>query len=161
MAFCTNCGSAVGDADRYCGKCGAAQPKAAPGPGTSGFGGPQFLSNVSSRTASLLCYIPWVGWIAAIVVLAAVRFRRDYEVRFHAFQGLYLFVIWLIVQWVITPLFWWMPMGPFGGHAVLPDVFRLAMIVVWVFMIVKVSQGENYRLPILGELAERSVTEQV
>ena len=151
----------MGDADRYCGKCGAAQPKAGPAPGPSGFGSPQFLSNVSNRTASLLCYLPWVGWIAAIVVLASARFRREHEVRFNAFQGLYLFVVWLIVDWVVSPIFWWIPTGPFGGHRILPDLFHLALIVLWVFMIIKISQGENYRLPIVGELAERSVSEQV
>src|SRR5450756_165161 len=101
MAFCTQCGTAVGDADRYCGKCGAPQPAAAAPPSGSATasGGPEFLSGVNGRTASLLCYIPLVGWVAAIVVLAAARFRRDYNVRFNAFQGLYLFVAWLIVDW--------------------------------------------------------------
>jgi uncharacterized membrane protein len=30
----------------------------------------------------------------------------------------------------------------------------------WIFMIVKTSQDEVYKLPILGELAEKSVSEQ-
>jgi uncharacterized membrane protein len=30
----------------------------------------------------------------------------------------------------------------------------------WIFMIIKASQGERYRLPVFGELAERSLTEQ-
>ena len=157
MAFCTQCGTRVGDADRYCGKCGAPQPMA----GTAGKApesGPPFLTNVNARTASLLCYIPMVGWIAAIVVLAAVRFRRDHTVRFHAFQGLYLFVAWLIVEWVVTPMFR-LPGFPFE-HA-LSGLFKAAVLLTWIFMLVKVSQGETYHLPILGDLAERSVREQV
>jgi len=61
------------------------------------------LSGISPRTASILCYIPVVGWIASIIVLAADRFRNDHRVRFHAFQGLYLFVAWLIVG---IPIAW-------------------------------------------------------
>jgi uncharacterized membrane protein len=39
-------------------------------------------------------------------------------------------------------------------------VFKLAIIAIWIFMIVRISQGQTYRLPILGELADRSVSEQ-
>ena len=156
MAFCTQCGTAVVDADRYCGKCGAPQPagKAPAAPVTPS----DFLSGVNARTASLLCYIPLVGWIAAIVVLAATRFRRDYDVRFNAFQGLYLFVAWLIVDWVVSPIFM-LPGMPM--HDVFGSIFKLGIMILWIFMLVKISQGENYRLPIIGELAERSVSEQV
>ena len=63
------------------------------------------LESLNPKTASILCYIPWVGWVAAIVVLASDRFRHDRAVRFHAFQGLYLFVAWLIADQVIRPMF--------------------------------------------------------
>jgi uncharacterized membrane protein len=36
----------------------------------------------------------------------------------------------------------------------------LVILIAWIIMIIKVSHGENYRLPIIGELADRSVTEQ-
>ena len=36
-------------------------------------------------------------------MLASERFRHETQVRLHAFQGLYLFVAWLMVQWVIGP----------------------------------------------------------
>jgi uncharacterized membrane protein len=151
---------AVGDADRYCGKCGAPQPAGGAPPAGSRptSGAADFLSGVNARTASLLCYIPLVGWIAAIVVLAATRFRRDYDVRFNAFQGLYLFVAWLIVDWVVSPIFM-LPGMPM--HDVFGSIFKLGIMVLWIFMLVKVSQGENYRLPVIGELAQRSVSEQV
>ncbi len=108
----------------------------------------------------MLCYIPLVGWIAAIVVLASPRFQRDRTVRFHAFQGIYLFVVWLLVDWVIAPIFHFVP-GP------LPDMMRamarllhVAVFAAWIWMIVKTSQEQLFRLPIVGELAERSVAEQ-
>jgi uncharacterized membrane protein len=152
MAYCCQCGQPVRDTDRYCGRCGAPQPlSAAPGAADP-------FSSISSRNASLLCYIPFVGWIAAIVVLASARFRHDHEVRFNAFQGLYLFVAWLIVDWVLTP-FLRIP-GDWFVHSFLVHIFKLAIIAIWIFMIVRVSQGQTYRLPILGELADRSVSEQ-
>ncbi|MBM3746571.1 MAG: hypothetical protein FJW34_12315 [Acidobacteria bacterium] len=144
MPFCSGCGSQVSQQDVYCRNCGGRQP--APETPSAGEG-------ISPRTASLLCYIPFVGWIAAIAVLAAERFRDDRTVRFHAFQGLYLFVAWLIVQWVISPL----PFFHWGRGFRLDRFLELGLVGVSVFMMVKVGQGRTFSLPIVGELAEKSV----
>lgn len=169
MPFCVQCGTQVRDTDRFCGKCGTPQPAAPAGAWTSA--GPSAstgaraafdpLASLNSRNASLLCYIPMVGWVASIVILASNRFRHDAEVRFNAFQGLYLFVAWLIVDWVVTP-FLVLPFHgwDYGPRHFLPSLLKAAMFAVWIFMIVKVSQGQTYRLPVVGELADRSLTEQ-
>jgi uncharacterized membrane protein len=160
MAFCVQCGNRVGDADQFCAKCGARQKTAstrAAGPRPTA----DPLAGVSGRNASLLCYIPWVGWIAAIVVLASDRFRTDANVRFHAFQGLYIFVAWLMVEWVVSPFL--LASGFLIGlpfHRLGSNLLQLAVFAAWVFMLIKVSHDENYKLPIIGDLAERSVSEQ-
>lgn len=146
MPFCSSCGTQVGDEDQYCRACGARQPVRAASPAGEG---------ISPRTACLLCYLPFVGWIAAIVVLAAERFRKDRRVRFHAFQGLYLFVAWLIVHWAFSPL----PFGRWGRVFRLDDLLELALLALSIFMMVKVGQGQDVSLPILGELADKSAAE--
>jgi uncharacterized membrane protein len=150
MPFCCQCGQSVNARDAYCALCGARQPAAA-APGV------EYMHAISPRTASLLCYIPILGWIVAIVVLASARFREDTRVRFHAFQGLYLFVTWLLVDWFLSPMF------RFAGppfHQLFPGLMKAAVFGAWIFMIVKTSQDETYKLPILGDLAEKSVSEQ-
>ena len=149
MPFCSRCGNAVEDTDAYCGRCGAPQPNAARPPHTDPFAG------MSPRTASILCYIPVVGWIAAIVVLAADKFRNDRRVRFHAFQGLYLFVLWLIVCEVIGPMF-----RHVGHNFRIDKILDAAVLFLWIFMLIKTSQDETYSLPVIGELAEKSVAER-
>lgn len=106
----------------------------------------------------MLCYVPVIGWIASIVVLASARFRQDRNVRFHAFQGLYLFVAWLLVDWVAGPVFGFLPGIPARLAPV--GVLHAAILAAWIFMLVKASRNEAYHLPIVGELAERSVAEQ-
>jgi uncharacterized membrane protein len=119
-----------------------------------------YLHGISSRTASLLCYIPIIGWVVSIVVLASARFRDDAKTRFHAFQGLYLFVTWLIVDWVLSPLLSFpQDWGP-AFYKIIPVLLKVAVFGAWVFMIIKTAQDEMYKLPILGELAEKSVSEQ-
>ena len=49
----------------------------------------------------------------------------------------------------------WQPMPHIGG-----GVLHLLILAGWIVMIVKVRRGEHYRLPIVGDLAERSVAEQ-
>ena len=139
MPFCVQCGTQVRDIDRYCAKCGTLQPAAASGTAASASstaGRAPFdpLASLNSRNASLLCYIPMVGWVASIVILASTRFRHDAEVRFNAFQGLYLFVAWLIVDWVVTP-FLVLPFHgwDFGPRHVLPSLLKAAMFGVWIF----------------------------
>ncbi|MCX6621007.1 MAG: zinc-ribbon domain-containing protein [Acidobacteria bacterium] len=149
MPFCPQCGIEVRAADQFCAKCGTRQPLAE--------GAPDYLRGTSPRTAALLCYVPVIGWVASIVVLASARFRDDRKVRFHAFQGLYLFVAWLLIDWVAKPFFAMIPSGPM--HFPL-GLLHAVIVIAWVFMLVKVSHDETYRLPIVGELAERSVSEQ-
>jgi uncharacterized membrane protein len=153
MPYCCKCGRPVQEADIYCAACGASQrPSAGPAPAVQ-------PSGLNSRSASILCYIPFVGWIAAIVVLASEKFRTDRTARFNAFQGLYLFVAWLIVRWVIRPIpFFFLPGGRVP-HVSFDLFLQLAIIGVWIFMLVKVSQDQTYSLPILGELAHKSVSE--
>jgi uncharacterized membrane protein len=40
------------------------------------------------------------------------------------------------------------------------DLFKLVVLGAWIFMMIKTKQGDDFRLPLLGELADRSVSEQ-
>jgi uncharacterized membrane protein len=148
MPYCCQCGNSVGNHDAFCGVCGARQPASTAAP-------IDYMSGISPRTASLLCYIPMLGWIVSIVVLASARFRGDGRVRFHAFQGLYLFVTWLLVDWVLSPIF----RGP-PFHSFFPGLLKVVIFGAWIFMIIKTAHDVTYKLPILGDLAEKSVSEQ-
>jgi uncharacterized membrane protein len=148
MPFCSQCGNQVGPTQAFCRQCGSAQPvdSAAAVPPVAR----DPLSGISPRTASILCYVPGMGWIAAIIVLASHRFRHVQAVRFHAFQGLYLFVAWLmndqVLKWALL-------------HFHLHDLLSLVLLVMSIFMMVKASHDEVYSLPLFGELAQRSISE--
>jgi len=136
-----------GATEAYCRQCGKRQPvgrqRLHPAP-------TRWRASAANRVDPLL--YPGIGWIASIIVLASEKFRRDRTVRFHAFQGLYLFVAWLMEDWVLRPMFRMAPelhihgsSGVIAGHVDLHD-------------------GESrsrraYPLPLFGELAQRSVAE--
>ena len=151
MPFCSQCGNQVGSA-LYCSQCGAKQPVDAgavppAAPGRDPFAG------FNPRTASILCYIPGIGWIASIIVLASDRFRHNRQVRFHGFQGLYLFVAWLLDDQVLRPILQRIP----GFH--IQSVIQAILLAMSIFMMVKAAHDEAYPLPIFGELAQKSVAE--
>ena len=91
-----------------------------------------------------------------MIVLAARKFKGEHEVRFHAFQGLYLFAAWLAVSWVVRPLAMTLP----STFVRIDHALEALILGVSIFMMVKASHNEPYVLPIIGELAQRSATEQ-
>jgi uncharacterized membrane protein len=151
MPFCSQCGNQVGSAF-YCSRCGAKQPVAGTAP-PHATAVRDALAGINPRTASILCYIPGIGWIASIIVLASGRFRHDRFVRFHGFQGLYLFVAWLLDDQVVRPILQRIP----GFH--LHGLIQLILVGMSIFMMVKAAHDEAYPLPLFGELAQKSVAE--
>jgi len=101
----------------------------------------------------MLCYIPGVGWIAALVLLTLDPYRLNLYVRFHAFQGLYLAVVSLLTHVL------WFPFGPpipfhsFG----LRGIIQLLVFIAQIVGIVKTLKEQPYRVPLLGDLAEKSL----
>jgi uncharacterized membrane protein len=162
MPFCTQCGHEANSADTFCGQCGARQSAGGEPPNPPRPAAPNNpplhdpLAGLSARTATILCYVPAVGWIAAIIVLAARKFKDDHLIRFHAFQGLYLFAAWLVVDWVVGPVVHFTP----GPSRSIETLLHVVLLAVSIFMMIKASHNEAYVLPIIGELAQRSATEQ-
>jgi uncharacterized membrane protein len=153
MPFCTHCGTQVDTKASFCHNCGM-QQRGPAGPA------PDLLSTISDRTASILCYVPVFGIIPAIVFLASQRFRTNYRVRFNAFQGLYLFLTWLVIS-SAAPTLLLSGFHDDGPERVLLGLMRALLIACWIYLLVKAAHEEQVRLPILGDLAARSTNEQL
>lgn len=159
MPFCTNCGNNVGDYAAFCANCGAPQPGGAARP-NSPPDRSDMLGSMSDRTATVLCYIPVFGVIAAIIVLASQRFRRNPRVRFDAFQALYLFVAWLIVSSAAPTILLSGVPGFHLEHALL-GLVKFGLFICWIYLLIRAAQERQVRVPIIGDLAARSTTEQL
>ncbi len=159
MPFCTNCGTSVGEQVSFCPNCGTPQK-----PGARAYAPPlpsaDFLGNMGPRTASILCYIPVFGVIPAIVFLASQHFRTNIRVRFDGFQSLYLFVAWLILS-SAAPTILLSGGGGFGLERAMLALLKLGILICWVYLLINAAQERQIRLPIIGDLAARSTTEQL
>jgi len=153
LPFCTQCGTSVHPAAAFCQNCGAPQPRQ-----TGQFEG--LLEGLSNRNASILCYIPIFGVIPAILFLASQKYRRNTRVRFNAFQALYLFVAWLIVS-IAAPTLLLNGYPGWGLEHLVLALLKLGLLICWIYLLVKAAQEQEVRLPIIGDLAARSTTEQL
>lgn len=100
-------------------------------------------TGLNANVAGLLCYS--LGLISGIVFFLIEKENKF--VRFHAVQSAVafgaLFVLQIILQ--VVPVF---------GVILLP-LISLASIVLWIVMMVKAHQGEKFKLPIAGDIAEQ------
>ena len=157
MPFCSKCGFEVQSENPFCSRCGASQQVGtAPAPETKAKNSGDPFSGIDAHTASILCYVPFLGWIASIYILSADRFRTNNAVRFHAFQGLYLFVAWLIYDWVIEGIL----QDIIHRTWIITRAVRFGFTAAWIFLLFKTSQREVFRVPFISDLADKSVAEQ-
>jgi uncharacterized membrane protein len=77
------------------------------------------------------------------------------NIRFNAFQGLFLniaiIVLWFVVA-IVGMIFAVMTHGV--GIGIFP-LFWLAVLVLFVFMMVKAYGNQRVKLPVIGDLAEK------
>jgi len=144
---CTNCGNELGEGAGFCAKCGTQIT------GSGAASSPQTVGGLQSNVAGLLCYL--AGFITGIFFLVADPYKRDRFVRFHAFQAIFLsvacFAVYFILGMFLTilpGLFWrvgWM----------LQSILSLGFFCLWLFLMYKAYNKEQFKLPVLGDLAAR------
>jgi uncharacterized membrane protein len=103
-------------------------------------------TGLDSNIGGLLSYV--LGWITGLIFFLIEE--KDEFVRFHAMQSLIVFGAITVLSIVLGLLF----MVPYIGP-VLGSFFWIATVVLWIILMVKAYQGERYKLPIAGNLAEK------
>jgi len=99
---------------------------------------------LDENVAGLLCYV--LGWISGLIFFLIEK--KNKFVRFHALQSIIVFgtitVASIIFSWI-----------PFIGWVINWLIWVLA-IVLWILLMIKAYQGEKYKLPWAGNLAEKN-----
>ena len=166
--FCPNCGASV--EGRFCAKCGtavtaAANPSASapPPPGAQAYGnasGPgaqpytaptATAGGMAPNVAATLSYV--LTFITGILFLVLAPYNQDRFVRFHAFQSIFFAVACFVINIAFTLLA--VAILPWMLTSMLSMLLTLAFLGVWILMMVKAYQGERFKLPVIGDLAEK------
>jgi uncharacterized membrane protein len=163
MAFCPNCGTEASGA--YCPNCGTQMGGAAGSASTgsasagsaSGYSSQTGYSSASGATvprsgglsqnaASALCYL--LGFITGIIFLVLAPYNQDRTVRFHAWQSIFLNIIFIALS-IILPA-----VGHLAGMALL-SIVDLAGFVLWLYLLFSVFNGKQVRLPLIADWADK------
>lgn len=144
LRFCASCGAQMDESAGFCPACGKPVGKAnasgvavasAPATGTGG---------LTDNVAGMLAY---VTIIPAIVFLVLQPYNKRMFVRFHSFQCIFFALALLIVHVAL----WFVP---FVGWAI-SMLVSLGAFILWIVLLLKAYQGEMFKLPVIGDMAEK------
>ena len=143
MAFCSKCGTQVPDGAGFCPSCGTT---------VSASGGDTAMSSartsgMQSNVAALLSYVV----IIAIVFLIIEPFKNDKFVRFHPFQSIFYWIAVIVVFMLIGMVF------PLSIWLLVYWPLRLLSFILMIFLMYKAYNNEKFKLPFIGDLAEKQV----
>ncbi|MFO7968072.1 MAG: DUF4870 domain-containing protein [Archaeoglobaceae archaeon] len=97
---------------------------------------------LDENIAGALTYV--LGWLTGVIFYLLEKESR--YVRFHAVQSIALFLPLHVVIIVLGYI-------PFIGW-VISNLLALLGLVLWIVLIVKAYQGEWFKLPVTGDIAE-------
>jgi uncharacterized membrane protein len=96
-------------------------------------------TGLKKTTAGALAYV--LGPITGIIFLLI---EKDPFVRFHAMQSTVVFVVLFVLQWILGITIILFPLSALVG---------LVAFVLWLILIYKAWQGEEWEVPVLGKIA--------
>jgi uncharacterized membrane protein len=143
MAFCSVCGTqiAAGTTCAACASRSAVTPVGQPVAAGSG---------LTDNVAGMLCYFTI---IPAIIFLVLDPYNRSRFVRFHAWQSIIFNVAWWIL-WIALRIVLHIPFLGFMTLFIWPLIW-LGGLVVWIILVIKANQGQMFKLPVIGDIAQQ------
>lgn len=135
MAFCTGCGNEIPAGATACPNCSQASASAAPSASAGG---------LTDNVAGALAYLTF---IPAIIFLVMEPYSKNRFIRFHSFQCLFLVVACIPVNFIVG-------MVPIINLIGIP-LLIIGEFAVWVILVLKAYQGQKFKLPVLGDIAEK------
>ncbi len=145
---CASCGIDLIQGAAFCPSCG----KPISSLGGSGVGSAA-SSVLQPNVAGLLSYL--MGFITGILFLVLEPYKRDRFVRFHAFQSIFLSAAWLAISIALEIALSVLPGVLWRLASLLLSLLSLAVFVLAVFLMYKAYTNVKFKLPVIGDLAEK------
>ncbi len=135
----------------YCPSCGKPAPPAT----QTGSTQPSLasLEGLQPNVAGLLCYL--AGFVTGIFFLVVDPYKRDRFVRFHAFQSIFLSVAWFALHFALGVFLTILPGMLWRMGWMLHSLLGLVFFFLWVLLMYKAYNHEQFKLPVIGDLAAK------
>jgi uncharacterized membrane protein len=105
---------------------------------------------MTDNVAGMLAY---VTIIPAIVFLVMEPYNRSRFIRFHSFQCIFFAVAWTAL-WIVLSIIAHIPLLGWLTILIWP-LIGLAGFVIWLVLLLKANQGQMFKLPVIGDMAEK------
>ena len=123
---------------------------------------PKSSTGLDENVAALLSYV--FGWVSGLIFFLIEKESR--LVRFHAMQSILynvLIAVLSIVLWIISFVLFLIGTQLPGILYTLVSllmtllwiVFSIGLLIAWILCLVKAFQGQYFKLPIIGNFAEK------
>jgi uncharacterized membrane protein len=141
MAFCSSCGGPIPAEATACPACGHSAASAA------------VATPANTNNDNLLGALAYVTIIPPILFLVMEPYNKNKFLRFHSFQCLFLcgaFFALGIALMIVGFI-------PVLGLITIPIYFLMGIggFVLCIILILKAYQGQMFKLPVIGDLAEK------
>ena len=106
----------------------------------------------------LIAAAAYITFIPAIVVLLVTRLRHNRFIRFHSFQSIFFTVATIAIAIALRILYSILTLIPVAGYLLAWLALAVAVLafgILWLVLLVKALQGQIFRLPVIGNLAEK------
>jgi uncharacterized membrane protein len=100
---------------------------------------------IQGNIAALICYLG--GFVTGLIFMFIEKENKF--VRFHAVQSIAVFGGLFILNMAIGLILPWSLKGAFSS------LIGVLSFVLWIVLMVKAYQGEEFRLPVAGDIAEK------
>jgi uncharacterized membrane protein len=147
LLSCPDCAAQMPDTAAFCPACG--RPLLARGHTQAKIG--PFSENIAGAFA-------YLTFIPAIIFLVRPPANQTPFLRFHSVQSLLFWLAAVCIGAALRLIALILILIPTLGPlliTLIAVVTALALIVIWAVLLIKALQGESFKLPILGEVAER------
>jgi len=101
-------------------------------------------TGIQPNVAALLSYV--AGFITGLIFFVIEKENRF--VKFHAMQSIILFAASFALQMICV----FLPIFIF-----LIPILNIAVLILWIILMVKAYNGEYFKLPIIGDFAEKNI----
>ena len=101
-------------------------------------------TGLQPNVAALLCYV--AGFVTGIIFF--VIEKENKFIRFHAMQSIMTFgAIFALQMACVFTIF----------LVFLVPILNILSLVLWIILMIKAYKGEKFKLPIVGDMAEKNI----
>jgi uncharacterized membrane protein len=108
---------------------------------------------------NLVAALAYITFIPAVVLVLMEPFKRNRFIRFHSFQSIFLTVATIVIAIALRILYSILTLVPVVGYLMAWLAVAVAVLgwgILWLVLLVKALQGQSFRLPVIGSLAEKA-----